>query len=101
MSAIAAFCALNCAVASMPADVVAQPQVIAKLPSDLEPQKMLEEPIFSGVPIESNNNESSQQSQVIAQIPSDLEPQEIPAEEPIFNGVQVEDRTNDSLQQFS
>ncbi|AFY39537.1 OstA family protein [[Leptolyngbya] sp. PCC 7376] len=63
MSAIAAFCALNCAVASIPADVTAQsPQPIAQIPADVEPQEFpAEEPIFNGVQIEDRTNESQQQ----------------------------------------
>lgn len=72
MSAIAAFCALNCAVSPMPAAELTQPQLHVQIPTEVEPQ-IFETPTF---------------------------PESEP-EAPIFNGVQVEDRTNEEQQQFS
>ncbi len=107
MSAIAAFCALNCAVAPVPADAAVQPQPIAQQSTDLELNTARKNPNLDSLQIEEPSNfkqplfspeqpatdsplldiESELPTQTItppqsaAQIPATVEPQEIEAQD--------------------
>lgn len=115
MSAIAAFCALNCAVTPLPANAAMQPQIMAQIPTNVGPQARLPEqglngvqrdttqPLFSqkhsaaelsplGVAGDRQGSEESASNAVIppppvAQIPTDVEPQEIDTDQPTLEPV--------------